>query len=62
MLIESLCELKIVYESILDYFIDSGSGELRTVGTHPALSYFISSYNELGSLISYWKDNCTKIN
>lgn len=56
MKINSLCELIIIYNGILDFFIDSGFGEFRDLTPSPALNSFIDSYSELGSLVSYWEE------
>jgi len=61
MKINSLCQLIIYYNAILDFFIDSGFGELSTVSTHPAVDHFLDSYSELDSLLLLWKTNCSKI-
>jgi len=54
--IKTLSQLKLVYDAILDFFIDTGYGEMD-YGQHPALANFINSYNKLDSLILYWKEN-----
>lgn len=56
MKINSLCEILIIYNAILDYFIDTGYGERVDLTPHPAFAAFISSYSQFGSLISYWED------
>jgi len=63
MKINSLCQIFNIYNAILDYFIDSGLGELDNLTPHPAFTSFIDSYSEFGSLVSYWEargmPNCT---
>lgn len=56
MKINSLCEILIIYNAILDFFIDSGLGEFGDLTPSPALNSFIDSYSELGNLISYWEE------
>lgn len=54
MKIKSLCELIAVYNGIIDFFIDSGYGELQDLTPHPTLVHFVSSYSELNNLVLYW--------
>lgn len=56
MKIKSICELVKVYNGILNFFIDSGFGELADLTPSAALDNFIDSYSELGTLISYWEE------
>lgn len=58
--INSLCELKIVYDRILEFFIDTGFGEQANLTPFPALTDFVSSYSKLGDILSFWKQNCTQ--
>lgn len=55
MKIKSICDLVTVYNAIFNFYVDSSVGERGDVGSLPALNYFISSYNELGNLVAYWK-------
>jgi hypothetical protein len=63
MKINSLCEIFIIYNAILDFFIDTGYGEKQDLTPHPAFIDFIDSYSKFDSLISYWEEkgmlNCT---
>jgi len=56
MKINSLCEILILYNAILDFFIDSSLGEREDLTPHPAFSDFINSYSKFGTLILYWED------
>jgi hypothetical protein len=59
MKINNLCELLIVYNGILDFFIDSGYGEQPNLTPHPTLNHFIDSYSQLDNLLLLWKANCS---
>lgn len=59
MKINTFCLLINYYNAILDFYIDTGIGETNDFGPHPALDYFIDSYSELDSLLSYWNLNQT---
>lgn len=55
MKINSFCQIISIYNAILNYFIDTGLGELEDLTPHPAFASFVDSYSKFGSLVSYWE-------